>query len=223
MTFCNSYRPARTWGSSPDSLTPSSVMAPGSGILDDPTHPPRKKGRALAYLEDQDGTRHALGTNPITLGRDESNDVSLRSDLRISRTHARLVNREGQWVLNDLGSKNGTFVNGRAISIHPLRDGDQIRIGASIWRFCTEVDPLATAAATDAGALLPRANLTEREVEVLKLVSEGSSDKEIARRLQISVNTVRSHLDRINQKTGLRKRSELTRLALGLDLEARGD
>lgn len=177
----------------------------------------------MAYLQDDDGKRHALGDNPITLGRDESNDVSQPSDLRISRTHAELVNREGQWVLNDLGSKNGTFVNGRAISSHPLRDGDQIRIGASIWRFCTEIDPLATAAATDASALLPRTNLTERERELLRLVSEGSSDKEIAQQLQISVNTVRSHLDRIGQKTGLRKRSELTRLALGLDLDARGD
>ena len=175
----------------------------------------------MAYLQDQDGKRYALGSTATTLGRDKSNDVSLRSDLRVSRTHAQLVNREGQWVLSDLGSKNGTFVNGRAISSHPLRDGAQIRIGATIWRFCAETDPLATAAATDASAHSPRANLTEREIEVLRLVSEGASDKGIAQELQISVNTVRSHLDRIGQKTGLRKRSELTRLALGLDLEAR--
>lgn len=176
----------------------------------------------MALLRDQDGNRHALGAAAITLGRDESNDVTLSNDLRVSRAHAQIVNREGQWVLNDLGSKNGTFVNGRAISSHPLRNGDQIRIGGSIWQFCDDVDPHATAAATDASALSPRVNLTEREREVLRLVSEGSSDKEIAQTLQISVNTVRSHLDRIGEKTGLRRRSELTRLALGLDLEARG-
>ena len=54
---------------------------------------------------------------------------------------------------------------------------------------------------------------------MLKLVSDGFSDKDIAQSLQISVNTVRSHLDRVGQKTGLRKRSELTRLALQLNLD----
>jgi DNA-binding CsgD family transcriptional regulator len=174
----------------------------------------------VAYLQDPDGVRVALGASGLTLGRDDSNDVALRQDVRVSRSHAEIVNSDGQWVLVDLGSKNGTFVNTRRVERHPLRDRDQIQIGGSIWLFHFGDDPRATEAATDAGTLAPKLNLTRRELDVLRLVSEGLSDKEIAGNLQISVNTVRSHLDRIGEKTGLRKRSELTRLAIGLHLES---
>jgi DNA-binding CsgD family transcriptional regulator len=173
----------------------------------------------VAYLQNQDGIRIVLGSSGIRMGRDELNDVPLQSDPRVSRSHAEIINRNGQWVLIDLGSKNGTFVNDRPISRHPLREGDRVRIGDSVWRFLAEHDPHATEAAADADTINPRANLTEREVDVLKLVSDGLSDKDIAQSLHISVNTVRSHLDRVGQKTGLRKRSELTRLALQLNLD----
>jgi DNA-binding NarL/FixJ family response regulator len=56
--------------------------------------------------------------------------------------------------------------------------------------------------------------ITRREREVLRLLAEGLTDVEIAKRLDIGVRTVRSHLDRIRSKTGRRRRSELTRLAL---------
>lgn len=61
----------------------------------------------------------------------------------------------------------------------------------------------------------PRFALTPREREVLALLAEGERDVDIARALTISVRTVRSHLDRIREKTGQRRRSELTRLAIG--------
>jgi DNA-binding NarL/FixJ family response regulator len=56
--------------------------------------------------------------------------------------------------------------------------------------------------------------LTSREREILLLVADGDTDGEIAERLFISIRTVRSHLDRIRDKTGRRRRAELTRLAL---------
>lgn len=56
--------------------------------------------------------------------------------------------------------------------------------------------------------------LTPREQEILRLVAEGETDREIADQLFISVRTVRSHLDRIRGKTGRRRRPDLTRLAL---------
>jgi DNA-binding NarL/FixJ family response regulator len=56
--------------------------------------------------------------------------------------------------------------------------------------------------------------LTEREREILALVASGERDNEIAAELFISVATVRSHLDRIRDKTGRRRRADLTRLAL---------
>jgi DNA-binding CsgD family transcriptional regulator len=49
---------------------------------------------------------------------------------------------------------------------------------------------------------------------VLTLVAQGNTDAQIAARLYISVRTVTSHLDRIRDKTGCRRRADLTRLAL---------
>jgi DNA-binding NarL/FixJ family response regulator len=56
-------------------------------------------------------------------------------------------------------------------------------------------------------------SLTPRESEILSLLAEGETDFDIAEQLFISVRTVRSHLDRIRDKTGRRRRADLTRLA----------
>ena len=56
--------------------------------------------------------------------------------------------------------------------------------------------------------------LSARELELVTLVARGSTDAQIAAQLFISVSTVRSHLDRIRDKTGCRRRADLTRLAL---------
>jgi DNA-binding NarL/FixJ family response regulator len=56
--------------------------------------------------------------------------------------------------------------------------------------------------------------LSDRERQVLALLADGGRDQDIAERLSISVRTVRSHLERIRDKTGRRRRPELTRLAI---------
>jgi DNA-binding CsgD family transcriptional regulator len=58
------------------------------------------------------------------------------------------------------------------------------------------------------------AQLSAREQELVTLVAQGSTDAQIAGQLYISVSTVRSHLDRIRDKTKCRRRADLTRLAL---------
>jgi DNA-binding CsgD family transcriptional regulator len=60
--------------------------------------------------------------------------------------------------------------------------------------------------------------LSAREQELVTLVAQGRTDTEIAALLYISVRTVRSHLDRIRDKTGCRRRADLTRLALNAGL-----
>jgi DNA-binding CsgD family transcriptional regulator len=62
------------------------------------------------------------------------------------------------------------------------------------------------------------AELSAREAEVVGLVARGLTDREIAAEMLISLATVRSHLERIRDKTGRRRRSELTRLAVELGL-----
>ena len=72
----------------------------------------------------------------------------------------------------------------------------------------TAPDPQLPAAAPDAG------RLSAREQELVALVAQGRTDAQIAAQLCISIRTVRSHLDRIRDKTGCRRRADLTRLAL---------
>jgi predicted ATPase/DNA-binding CsgD family transcriptional regulator len=68
-----------------------------------------------------------------------------------------------------------------------------------------------------AGEAVP-GNLSGRERELVILVAQGHTDAEIAAQLYISIRTVRSHLDRIRDKTGCRRRADLTRLALSTGL-----
>ena len=60
--------------------------------------------------------------------------------------------------------------------------------------------------------------LSPRERELVTLVAQGATDAQIAAQLCISVRTVSSHLDRIRDKTGCRRRADLTRLALSTGL-----
>ncbi len=64
------------------------------------------------------------------IGRDAANDIVFPSP-HVSRLHADLVFENGSWVIEDLGSKNGVFVNGDRVPRRALRDGDRI----GIWRF----------------------------------------------------------------------------------------
>lgn len=72
-----------------------------------------------------------LGSRPVRIGRSTECELVLR-DPRVSRQHARLHARDGLFVLTDLGSTNGTKVNGHRIREIVLGDGDAIQIGDSI-------------------------------------------------------------------------------------------
>ncbi len=68
------------------------------------------------------------GQGELILGRHDSCDVVL-SDPSVSRRHARLVFRDGNWVLQDLHSTNGTLVNGVRVGRCTLRPGDRLALG----------------------------------------------------------------------------------------------
>ena len=65
---------------------------------------------------------------PVTIGRSHECDVSLH-DILLSRSHCRLERTRDGWVVTDLGSKNGTVIDGRPVTRHALRPGEVIRIG----------------------------------------------------------------------------------------------
>lgn len=74
------------------------------------------------------GKRILVDQPELTIGRDESCDVVI-PERQVSRRHARIRQTENGFLLEDLGSKNGTFVNGHELTgSHPLQDGDEIEI-----------------------------------------------------------------------------------------------
>ena len=77
---------------------------------------------------------------------------------------------------------------------------------------------LTTAAPEPVAAPSGLDGVSPRERELITLVAQGRTDAQIAGQLQISVRTVSSHLDRIRDKTGCRRRADLTRLALSAGL-----
>ncbi len=70
----------------------------------------------------------------LVVGRDNGNDLKLQ-DATCSRHHARIATLDGRAVLTDLGSNNGTFVNGQKVREQLLQDGDQILIGRTLIAF----------------------------------------------------------------------------------------
>ena len=67
----------------------------------------------------------------LTVGRDLDCDIGL-DDSTVSRRHARLIFRDGAWVIQDLASKNGITVNGAAVGRCQLRPGDRVSLGLQL-------------------------------------------------------------------------------------------
>jgi pSer/pThr/pTyr-binding forkhead associated (FHA) protein len=80
------------------------------------------------------GRRHRAGERATRLGRSPDNDVILR-DPATSGHHARLERRGEQFWVVDLGSTNGTFVNGESIQEKQLSHGDRLTIGQNSVSF----------------------------------------------------------------------------------------
>lgn len=81
------------------------------------------------------GRRFALGTPRLVVGRAPASGIML-DDAAVSRAHAEFTSRGGRWVVRDLGSTNGTYVNDIRLSAeHALVEGDRVRIGPTTFKF----------------------------------------------------------------------------------------
>jgi hypothetical protein len=94
---------------------------------------PAPGGRATLTLLNG-GRTFPLGANTVTLGRLPESDVVV-DDPGASRQHARISNSNGEFVLTDLGSTNGTLVNDESVQERVLDDGDRITIGETVLEF----------------------------------------------------------------------------------------
>jgi FHA domain len=90
--------------------------------------------RFLVLLETEGQSKCPLNEDLLTIGRSESADIKIDGDF-ISRIHARILRIGMDSVLEDAGSKNGTWVNGEQIDRHILKHGDLIRVGSGNFRF----------------------------------------------------------------------------------------
>jgi pSer/pThr/pTyr-binding forkhead associated (FHA) protein/DNA-binding CsgD family transcriptional regulator len=172
----------------------------------------------------------------LRIGRALDNDLVL-DDAKVSRYHAELVTRsDGQYEIRDCGSANGVTVDGQKTDHATVGVDTRLEIGDATLRIVptdqggalelvargvTE-HPSETGTRGSAPAGDPAApDLTARERELLAFLAGGATDRQIADELFISIATVRSHLDRIQQKTGRRRRADLTRLALEIGVDPR--
>ncbi len=104
----------------------------------------------------------------LTIGRDAACDLILSSE-SVSRYHALIRCQEGEYVLLDLGSSNGTYLNGRPIGVpHHLRSGDELEVGGIRLRFFNEapVEP-SPALSWPAGAAKTARRFTPRQACIL--------------------------------------------------------
>lgn len=115
-TLC--YRPARD--TSPVPVVPTEIRA----SLEISTGP-------------QEGKVFSLEPYPMIVGRRENCDIII-TDSSVSRRHARVEYRQGSFVLSDLGSTNGTFVNGVRIDKKVLEPGDTVKFGSTLCYFKVE-------------------------------------------------------------------------------------
>jgi signal transduction histidine kinase len=130
---------------------------------------------SLFVIEGADqGKRFELPLKPTAIGRDGSNPIRLH-DNEVSRRHAefRPVGDRGFRVV-DLGSANGTFLNGRPIDQAPLNGGDQVRLGRSVLLYSEGPAPSGRDL-TERVDLLSRASPEDRSAIVRSIpAAEGS-------------------------------------------------
>jgi hypothetical protein len=169
----------------------------------------------------------ALDSERVTVGSLESNDLVVDAD-GVSRVHAVFERFGDAWCVRDLGSRNGTFVNGgRIIGEHALHSGDEILLGRLRLLFR---GPATTG--TETAAIAQPPPITPRERDVLVALcrplltgdafTEPASIRAIAAELVVSEAAVKQHLSRLYDKFDVGAEGERRRVGLANAAVARG-
>jgi FHA domain-containing protein len=189
----------------------------------------------LVYRDDT-GRQHIFSlaerSQSITLGRREEADITVPWDPEMSRLHAELQLRAGEWTVSDDGlSQNGTWVNGlRLTGRRRLADGDLLRVGRTIFAFCAPSASAALGPTLVPGELSATPRFSEQQQRVLRalckpLFTDGeginpATDEEVAEATGVPLDAVISELDHLGRAMGLEdmphgdKRAEIALLAM---------
>jgi Protein of unknown function (DUF3662)/FHA domain len=117
-----------------DSASGRTMVYSSAGRLAEPLEE-RARSREQTALLLLDGRRLVVGPAGVTLGRSRECDIVLQ-DPNVSRKHAEVRPRGGSWVVADLGSTNGSRINGRWIQgSEVIKPGDQIEVGSTQLTF----------------------------------------------------------------------------------------
>jgi pSer/pThr/pTyr-binding forkhead associated (FHA) protein len=186
----------------------------------------------VAQVEVMSGARDwriSLESDRLTIGKSPDNDVPLPDDSMASHLHAVLERFAAGWCVADLGSSNGTWVNGARIwASYRVRDGDEIRVGQSRLIFHDHHAPAAEQ--TEAEDAPPELTTRERDVLVAlcrpllarDLFTEPASTRAIAEELVITQAAVKQHLANLYDKFGVAAEDSSRRVRLANDALRRG-
>ncbi len=113
------------------------VLEPATSDCSDQLLPAHAAGMALnPRLIKSDSSVVLLGDLQMVIGREAGLDISLPQESSVSRRHAQIEHQNGETIVTDLGSTNGTFVNGKRIdSPTQLQPGDAVQFGGSEFRY----------------------------------------------------------------------------------------
>ncbi|HZT40629.1 MAG TPA: FhaA domain-containing protein [Chthonomonadaceae bacterium] len=110
------------------------ISAYGAGGEESGTVPSIASAALVVYAPDRPPFRYTIARGAVNIGRSQrvGNDLVIDSDGQVSKRHARIeLDPDGKFTVYDLGSTNGTKVNGRRVDNRTLHDGDEITLGAT--------------------------------------------------------------------------------------------
>src|SRR6266851_1283773 len=146
----------------------ATIIAPAVGVI---------ARQGMAWLEHPSGERRYVQSE-LRIGRGEQNDLRL-NDASVSRHHAFLRRVDGRYLLSDVGSQNGTFVNGRQVHApSALESGDRIRAGTTELTFHLDVpanvlatdDPTTTLTSTSTSTGTLAAEYVQGELRIVTVL-----------------------------------------------------
>lgn len=134
--------------------------------------------RLIVIKGTDEGRQFALASDALPLGRDSASKIRL-TDTEVSRRHAEFVRSPDGYRVRDLGSANGTFVNGQSVRDVLLQPGDHVQIGQTVMVYTLDRGELAPTDLADRISLITKQDV-ELSSAIVKAVGEAEGSRIMA-------------------------------------------